>query len=134
MYNAICDYAKLFVCKQLPFDVSQKIFEMAQDHIQRPVKEQMRKVCVELQSNQHTIYLNLLSEFYERHIDNYEQLQDLQPEDFFTQYYLSRLTFDISVCSQSIDIHDAFSVFEKFLLHNKAKDGYISAMQYVLGS
>ena len=137
MYNAVCDYAKLVICKHLPYDMSEEIFKIAQAEIQKPVKEQFRKVCNELITNSHAIYLNLLSQVYERYIepiDNHEELYEFQPEDFVTAYYIKRLAFDVSVCSQSIDINDAFHMLETFLIRNKAKEGYILAMKYILSN
>lgn len=134
MFDTICDYAKVLVCKHCPKDISELIFNKAHCYIQEPVKAQMNMVCLELKQNKRALYSNLLSQIYDEYIDNYEQLQHLQPDDFVVEYYLHQLIFDFSICSQSRDLDDAFNMFETFMLKNKAKEGYIMAMQYIIDS
>jgi hypothetical protein len=134
MFDTICDYAKVLVCKHCPKDISETIFSIAHHEIHELVKAQMNIVCLELKKNKRAVYFNLLSQIYNEYIDNYERLQLLQPDDFVVRYYLHQITFDIRICSQSRDTNDAFDMFERFMLKNKAKEGYVMAMQYILGN
>jgi hypothetical protein len=132
MFDTLCDFAKVLVCKQCPKDISEMIFNIAHHAIQEPVKAQMNIVCLELKKDKRAVYFNLLSQVYDKYIDNYDSLQQLQPEDFVVRYYLHQMIFDIRICSQSRDLKCAFDMFERFLLRNRAKEGYVMAMQYIL--
>ena len=134
MFDTICDYSKLVVCSHFPRDISEIILEKVQHEEQQPLKQQMRNVLIELQKYEHTQYLNLLAQVYEKYFNNYESLYLLNPQDFMLKYYLSQLTFDIRSCSECAEFHDANDTFETLLLRNKAKEGYLMAMKYVLGS
>jgi hypothetical protein len=132
MYNCICNYAKTIVCKNLPDDMARIVFEIAQNIIEEPIKAKQKCMHVELLKHKHVEYLSLLTQVFDKYLDNVHQLNGIQSNDTITRYYIMNLTFDIRLCSESRELYDSFDMFEKFLLKNKAKEGYIDAMKYIL--
>jgi hypothetical protein len=132
MFNCICDYAKVVVCQQLPSDVSRTVFELAQKQIQEPVKVKMSYVHAELLTNERVTYLSLLTQMFDKYLDNAYGLTQINSTDILICYYIMNLAFDIRLCAESRELYDSYDMFEKFLLKNKVKDGYIVAMKYIL--
>lgn len=132
MFEAICDYAKVFLCKNLPVDISHSILNLAEYELQKPIREQMNNVLCQLQKDERTMYYNMLTEIYEKYINDWQALSNIHSNDFIIDYYIRNLAFGIRICWETADMHDAFEMFEMFLMYSKAKSGYIMAMQYVL--
>ncbi len=132
MFAAICDYAKVVICKNLPTDVSYQILNIAKHELQKPLKEQMKYVLSELQNNERAVYYNLLSEIYQKYIGDWQALHNIHANDFIIDYYIRNLAFGVRMCGETADMDDAFEMFETFLMYSKAKSGYILAMRYVL--
>ena len=132
MFNCVSDYAKVFVCQRLPSDVSRMVFAVAQNQIQEPIKEQMSHVHVELLQNERVTYLSLLTQVFDRYLDNAYGLDQINSNDILICYYMRNLAFDIRLCAESRELYDDYDMFEKFLLKKRVKYGYIAAMKYIL--
>jgi hypothetical protein len=131
MFYAICDYAKVLVCNHLPSDVSLNILTIIEYEMQIPVKNKMKQVLMELQDDDRVIYYKLLTQSYEKYIDNWQALYALEIEDCVVRHYVRNLAFAFRMCAEA-EPCESFSMFEVFLMHSKAKDGYIWAMQHIL--